>query len=141
MSESPLVLSSCGAAKRETACAAKDLYVGSYARMCLRAAYALADCPADVRILSAAHGLVYPDTVLEPYDIRLGDAEAITAPHLAVQAVDAGLYDRPVIVLAGAAYTRLVRQVWPHAQAPLLGVRGIGESRQRLAAILKTQAR
>ncbi|WP_342214040.1 DUF6884 domain-containing protein [Nocardia abscessus] len=121
--------------------AAATLYTGSYAQMCLRAAWQLADAAADIRILSARHGLLTLTTEVEPYDTRLSDCDAITAEQLHDQAAAAGLLARPAIVLAGAEYTRLVREVWPNAEAPLLGSRGIGEHRQRLARIIYSEAR
>ncbi|WP_280459854.1 DUF6884 domain-containing protein [Nocardia carnea] len=141
MTTSPLVIASCGAKKAPAACAAAALYTGSYAQMCLRAAWQLADDAADIRILSARHGLLSLTTEVEPYDTRLSDFDAITAERLHDQAAAAGLLIRPVIVLAGAEYTRLVRAVWPTAEAPLLGSRGIGEHRQRLARIIYSEAR
>ncbi|WP_280394299.1 DUF6884 domain-containing protein [Nocardia brasiliensis] len=140
MTTSPLVIASCGAKKAPAACAAAVLYAGSYAQMCLRAAWQLAADAADIRILSARHGLLRLTTVIEPYDTRLSDYDAITTEQLHAQATATGLLHRPVTVLAGAEYTRLVREVWPHAEAPLLGSRGIGEHRQRLARIIYAQA-
>lgn len=136
MTTSPLVIASCGQKKAPTKCEAASLYTGSYAQMCLRAAWTLADDAADIRILSALHGLLSLTTKVEPYDIRLSAYNAITAEQLHNQAAADGLLARPVIVLAGAEYTRLVREVWPHAEAPLLGSRGIGEHRHRLARII-----
>ncbi len=134
MSE-PLILVACGARKAETARPAADLYTGSYTRMCLRAARALAD-DGDIRIISARHGLLALTTEIEPYDTNLTDSTAITPERLRDQAAAAGLLHRDVVVLAGTGYTRLVREIWPSAAAPLLGSRGIGEHRQRLARII-----
>ncbi|NKY89876.1 DUF6884 domain-containing protein [Nocardia veterana] len=136
----PLILVSCGARKGPQPAPAADLYTGSYIVMCLRAARALAD-DADIRILSARHGLVELAQVIEPYDTRITDTGAITAEWLCYQAAAAGLLGRPVTVLAGAAYTRLVRRVWPHAHAPLEGLPGIGAHRRRLAEIITSAAR
>lgn len=130
-----LILVACGARKAESARAAADLYTGSYTRMCLHAARTLA-ADTDIRIISARHGLLTLTTEIEPYDTTLSDTTAITAEQLHDQAAAAGLLHRNVIVLGGAGYTRLVREVWPDAAAPLLGSRGIGEHRQRLARII-----
>lgn len=130
-----LILVACGARKAESARAAADLYTGSYTRMCLRAARTLA-ADTDIRIISARHGLLTLTTEIEPYDTTLSDTTAITAEQLHDQAAAASLLHRNVVVLGGAGYTRLVREVWPDADAPLLGSRGIGEHRQRLARII-----
>ena len=63
-------LVSCGKAKLSHPAAAKDLYVGSL----FRAASAYASNAYDEWwILSAKHGVVHPDTVLEPYDLAITD--------------------------------------------------------------------
>lgn len=63
-----VVLIGCGATKLDHAAPAKDLYVGNLFRA--RRAYAEAT-GAPWAILSARHGLVLPDTVIEPYDVTL----------------------------------------------------------------------
>ena len=123
----PLVIVGCGARKAPRPSPAADLYTGTYTRKRLRAAATLTD-PARIRIISALHGLVLPTTVLEPYDLRLGQLGAITPDQLREQARTAELLDEhTVIVLAGRKYTDLTRRVWPHATAPLAGTRGIGD--------------
>lgn len=75
----------CGGAKVDSAAPARDLYTGSMFRHTLAAVEASGDYDA-VLILSAKHGLVELDTVLAPYDVTMGDADAITVDALAVQA-------------------------------------------------------
>jgi hypothetical protein len=66
-----LVLISCSKSKKNYRCPAKELYSESptYQKK-LRLAH-LQD--AEVYILSAKHGLVHPDQILEPYDKTLSD--------------------------------------------------------------------
>lgn len=56
----------CGATKRDTACSAAEMYLGSLWQT-LRA-----NVPSDARltvlVMSACHGLIHGDTVIEPYD-------------------------------------------------------------------------
>ncbi|MFF2088533.1 DUF6884 domain-containing protein [Nocardia sp. NPDC058176] len=131
----PLVLVACGARKADHPRPARDLYTGSYTRMCLQAALILA--PAEqVRIVSARHGLVELATVLDPYDTAITDPDAITADELHEQATEHQLLGRDVIVFGGAKYTTLVRQVWPYAVAPLAGQGGIGYQLRYLAGII-----
>ncbi|WP_214514939.1 DUF6884 domain-containing protein [Rhodococcus sp. WY5] len=133
--EPPLVVVPCGAAKAPCAAPAGELYRGSYHRLCLRAAKALTS-PDFIRILSAKHGLLALDTVVEPYDLRLGKPGSITAEDLVAQAGQQGLLGhREVAILAGRDYTRIARAVWPQASAPLSGTRGIGEQQHRLLKI------
>lgn len=58
----------CGKAKRSVACKARELYTGNLFRLSL--AYALERCEV-VYIVSAKHGLVELDQVLEPYEQSL----------------------------------------------------------------------
>jgi hypothetical protein len=59
----------CAARKLQGPAPARELYVSQLFRKA--SAYAEATCDRWY-ILSAKHGLVHPDTVLEPYDVRLG---------------------------------------------------------------------
>ena len=70
----------CGASKLDTEAAAADLYTSSTFRMALEAALAQVDGDRSaVLVLSALHGLIDLDTVIAPYDVKMGDAEAIDA--------------------------------------------------------------
>jgi hypothetical protein len=61
-------LVACGKAKLDRAAPARELYVGSLFLQTSAWAEAVAD---EWAILSARHGLVLPDEVLEPYDLTL----------------------------------------------------------------------
>lgn len=68
----------CGRDKLDHAAPASDLYVGSAFKACLAAALHQVDGDrSKVLILSALHGLVTLDTVLEPYDVKMGDEWAL----------------------------------------------------------------
>ena len=62
------VLVGCGSKKRSTASKAKDLYTSRYFKWKRRFAEIYGD---DWHITSAEHGLLDPDTVIEPYDKSL----------------------------------------------------------------------
>lgn len=87
----------CGAAKQDAPTAARDLYTSSTFRMVLQAAEAAAAADreygddAQVFIVSALHGLVALDTVVAPYDVKMGDAASIGADALAAQFAAAGI--------------------------------------------------
>ncbi|MFG6197718.1 DUF6884 domain-containing protein [Nonomuraea sp. JJY05] len=134
-----VVIVPCGGKKADTAAAipAGELYVGSYHRAARRAADALAHDGGRVLILSALHGLVELDTMLEPYELRAGQAGTVTGETLRAQAAALGIADADVTVLGGRAYVELAREVWPALDAPLQGTRGIGEQMARLAAMYK----
>jgi hypothetical protein len=86
-------------------------------------------------ILSAKHGLVTLDRVIEPYDLRAGQPGAVTAQFVRAQAGTLGMLDAEVTVLAGRAYASIILEVWPQAADVLAGTRGIGQQLARLAAI------
>ncbi|MDN5895395.1 MAG: hypothetical protein L0H93_15395 [Nocardioides sp.] len=123
----PLVIVGCGATKHPTRTSAGDMYQGNYHRACRRAAQAHTTSDRTL-ILSALHGLLDLDQVIDPYDLRMGECQAVAADQVRHQATARGLLDEPdVIVFGGAAYTRVVTAVWPHAHAPLAGTGGMGK--------------
>lgn len=135
-----LVVVPCGGKKLERPAAAGKMYVGSYHRLARRAAAALAGDDGQVLILSAKHGLLTFGDVIEPYEQRLGRGRPAPAfvDQVRTQAARLGIAGVPeVTVLAGQAYADVVSAVWPHAQRPLDGCRGIGDQQARLAAIAR----
>jgi hypothetical protein len=131
----------CASMKLKRPAPARDLYVSPLFRKA--SAYAEATCERWF-ILSAKHGLVDPDEVIEPYDVRLGratrdpttDAPPIHAWAARVRtqlagalAIEAPDISPLLVVLAGAQYEMVVwHSPWPY-EAPLRGL-GMG---QRLA--------
>jgi hypothetical protein len=88
----------CGGKKLDHAAPARDLYCGSMFRHTLANVEQLAALdeaegrgPARVVILSALHGLVGLDTVLEPYDQRMDQAGSVAAETLTGQALALGI--------------------------------------------------
>ncbi|MGW4602725.1 DUF6884 domain-containing protein [Streptomyces sp. NPDC004532] len=134
--EQPLVIIPCGAAKLGHAAPAAKLYTGSYHRACARAAATITAQGGTVLVLSALHGLVPLDRVLEPYDMRMGARGSVTPELLRKQARELGV-DRAtnVVILAGLAYTVPALAVWPTATTPLKGLPGMGHQLRKLAAI------
>jgi hypothetical protein len=129
-----IVVVGCGARKAAQPTTAGELYVGSYHRAAQRAALALV--PRErVLILSARHGLLGLDDLVEPYELRLGQPGAIQATDLHGQAARRGLTGRPIVALCGAAYAALLQQVWAEVATPLAGVGGLGRQLQVLAAV------
>lgn len=95
----------CGGAKRAEACPAAELYVGSLFRDALRTAQGQAEVAARagfdvvVTILSAKHGLLTTDTVVEPYDLRMTAPGSVSAATLAAQLLPLAA-GRPVEIFA-----------------------------------------
>lgn len=132
----PVIVIPCGREKRKEPAMAGDLYIGSQHRLAREAAEALcagAGPGARILILSALHGLVDLDRVLEPYDVTLGDVGAVTAYDVKWQLMRMGA--RRVIALTPKGYTALLNQGRVRLDDRLAGTGGIGEQRAVLAAI------
>lgn len=124
----PVFLVACVAAKQDRAVPARDLYTSPWFQ---KARAYIERQGGQWFILSAKHGLIAPDTVIEPYDealtqMRAGGRRlwgARVREAIAAQ-IDA---DAPLIVLAGRNYRD---PIWPsiehRAAVPMEGF-GIGE--------------
>lgn len=123
----PLYLIACSGSKLDHAAPALELYTGQAFRFAVRAA-----ADGDILILSALHGLVEPDTVLEPYNVTLSTMSAADrAAWAETVADDLDFYaHRPIVVLAGADYAAACSRL-PRADYPLKGL-GIGMQLQCL---------
>ena len=108
-----VVLIGCVKKKRNGPAPAKDLYVSDLFRK--ERAYA-EGTGSPWFILSAEHGLVAPESVLAPYDVRLSDTSADYRRRWGNSVVrdlvaTAGRLDGKVVELhAGSAYTDAIRQ-------------------------------
>lgn len=132
----------CGGAKLDRPAPARELYTGSmfrhtfeHASRCAELDEAAGLGPARVLILSALHGLVDPDQVLEPYDLRMGQPGSVSVPTLAAQAralgIDWGahvyaLLPRPYLARLDAA----LRTLDVYVQDVYEGTRGNGEQKR-----------
>lgn len=108
-----LIVVPCGAAKQDRPAPAAQLYTGAHFRFVLSAAVAEAAdttrvCghPAAVAILSARFGLLALDTVIAPYDLRMGQPGSVTAERVAAQL--AGFRPSEITTLLPAAYLRVL---------------------------------
>lgn len=134
-----VIVIGCGSAKRAEPAPARELYIGSLFVACRRYAEASGRPWA---ILSAAHGLVMPDSELDPYDARL----VLRGPALENWAMSAArgarlrLGAREVECLAGATYAepfaRMLETLGIGCSMPLAG-KGVG---QRLAWLKQRRA-
>lgn len=102
----PLMVIGCGHDKLSTAEPARDLYISDR----FRSSLALADdLAAPFVILSAKHGIVEPDRVLEPYDLdlsTLSDADQQSWAQRAIDQLSQQASGRTVSILAIGAYAR-----------------------------------
>jgi hypothetical protein len=121
----------CASQKLRRAAPARELYVSQLFKKA--SAYAELTCDRWY-VLSAKHGLVHPDEVIEPYDMRLGTSHRTTPPihqwaarvKKQLAAEFAGLKNVRLIVLAGEQYRYAVHNApWP-SEVPMKGL-GIGQ--------------
>jgi hypothetical protein len=129
----PLYLIACSNAKLDTAAQACDLYQGQAFRFAMAAAERAG---AEVLILSAAWGVVAPDTWLKPYDRALCN---MNTQQRKVWAAATGQQLRrmyrtfdgvEITVLAGKDYAAAVAD-FPNVRLPLKG-QGIGQQLKTL---------
>lgn len=111
--EADVVLVGCVKTKLDRPAPARELYVSALFRR--QRAYAEA---VGVRwfVLSAQHGLVDPDTVLEPYDLRLSQTPSAYRAEWGrrvvaqLEAATGSITGKVVEIHAGAAYVSAVRE-------------------------------
>jgi hypothetical protein len=133
----PLVVIPCGGRKLPHEAPARELYAGPLFRSALRAGEQLVTRHGgEVVILSACHGLVGLERMLEPYDLTIGQDGAIDAARLCHRLAQ---YDRtPIVALLPSRYDRLLSEaLGTPAANPLRAACGIGEQRGILARIAR----
>lgn len=129
-----VVVIPCSRAKTSHPAAAGQLYTGSLHKHARRTADALTAQGGTILVLSALHGLLPLDQVIEPYDHTWKDEGSVTVDDLQAQAVDLRLTGADVVLLTPSQYTQRAIVVWPNAQTPLAHL-GIGRQRGRLTAL------
>jgi hypothetical protein len=125
----PLYLIACSNAKLDHAAPAAELYTGQAFKLAMKAAERAG---ADVIILSALHGAVFPNLLIAPYDLSLSTMAADDRRQWVANVRHAlsEYHGRAITVLAGKHYAAAV-EGWPNVSRPLAGL-GIG---QQLAAL------
>ncbi|MFK0121614.1 DUF6884 domain-containing protein [Streptomyces sp. NPDC090994] len=130
----PVIVIPCSGRKLDHPAEAGKIYTGSLHTHARRTADALTAHGGTVLVLSARHGLLPLDRVIEPYDHTWADPGSVTAAELRAQAAALGLTGADVVLLTPGAYTSRALDVWPHARTPLAHL-GIGAQRGRLTAL------
>ncbi|MBY8868695.1 DUF6884 domain-containing protein [Streptomyces sennicomposti] len=130
----PVVVIPCSGPKLDHAAEAGKLYTGPLHTHARRTADALTAHGGTVLVLSALHGFLPLDQVIEPYDHTWKDPGSITVEELRAQADKMGLADADVVLLTPGQYTQRAAAVWPQARTPLAHL-GIGQQRGRLTAM------
>lgn len=146
-----IVLISCAVKKAGFSCAAKDMYMGSYFKNSL--IYAKSLKPDKIFILSAKHGVISPNDIIEPYNVMLIKSigfnkssettvlskDELRAWHLKVFADLQTLTDVEndlFVFIAGNAYTNYIRGKLKNIEEPLKGLK-FGPRRSKLIKLNK----
>ncbi|MEU0074147.1 DUF6884 domain-containing protein [Streptomyces sp. NPDC006332] len=130
----PVVVIPCSGLKLDHAAPAGELYVGKLHTHARRTADALTAHGGTTLVLSALHGFLPLDQVIEPYDHTWDDIGSITVEELRAQAAELGLTAADVVLLTPGKYTQRAAAVWPQARTPLAHL-AIGKQRGRLTAM------
>jgi lysophospholipase L1-like esterase len=152
MTKPLLLILGCGAAKRDVACQAGEMYLGSMWQTLRH--HAPKGRPMRVLVMSAAHGLIDAATVIEPYDAVLDATQAARlAADPAIKANVAALWDDifgaaggPVndvegYTVAGEAYVAALEQLLPEdASLEILSTGGLLAKRRALREWLDRKA-
>lgn len=76
-----IVVIPCGGKKLDKPAPAAELYIGSMFADTLRTARHMTS-DENIRILSAKHGLITLDQIIEPYDVTMGDTDCVSMDKL-----------------------------------------------------------
>lgn len=121
----PVVLLSCVKSKRDHACKSKDMYISPLFKKML--AYAERLKPKSIFILSAKHGLLSLNDLIEPYEETLGKmssreraAWAATVVEKLAQLTD--LENDHFVCMAGARYREGLLPRLVHYSVPMAGL-------------------
>lgn len=138
MNQKTIILLSCVSKKLSVPAFARELYVSSLFRKSLRYAELLS--PDAIYILSAKHGLVSLDTMVEPYNLTLNQLGMSEIKCWAEKVVSqlklvANLTSDRFIFLAGERYRRFIIPQVTFAEIPLRNL-GIGKQLQFLKAAI-----
>lgn len=134
--KSDFVIIPCGNSKLATAAPASEFYTGSMFQDSLRTARKLFSDDR-IYVMSAKHGIVSLDKVIEPYDVKLGMEGSIDARTLADSLDEAGIEGTITSLLP-----KMYDQLFTEAAAGRFeidhhfeGTRGIGDQKARLAKL------
>lgn len=128
-----IALVACGKQKLAHKAPARELYTGTLFRLSYEYATQHAD---QVFILSAKHGLVHPNTELEPYNETLNGKSKHEQKKWAYAVLQSLPHADHYIVLAGESYRKYIVQKMGSYEAPLKGL-SFGRQLQYLNKLLR----
>jgi cytoplasmic iron level regulating protein YaaA (DUF328/UPF0246 family) len=132
-----IVIIPCGGAKLETPAPARDLYTGSMFRDTLTTARAMTT-ENNIYILSALHGLIALDQIVEPYDLKMGQRGSVQTTTLETQLASILPRTESFVIdaLLPKAYNEALENACPHwIENHFTGTKGIGYQKQVLKTI------
>lgn len=139
--KSDFVIIPCGNTKLATAAPASEFYTGSMFQDSLRTARKLFSDDR-IYVMSAKHGIVPLDRVLEPYDVKLGMEGSIDAATLA-ESLDAAGIEGTITSLLPKMYDQLFTEAAAgkfEIDHHFEGTRGIGDQKARLTKLRDSAA-
>lgn len=131
------VIIPCGGAKLTEPAHAYELYTGSMFRDALGTALMMTSWDS-VFIMSAKYGLVTLDTVLPPYDLKMGQPGSVTVSEIQRDMRELFDYDTPFTVeaLLPKAYLSVLENAYDYeVENHYANCAGIGYQKARLASI------
>ena len=112
---------SCGSKKALTPKPAKYLYTGTHFKRCLM--WAMANFSQDdIYILSAKYGLLKLDTIIEHYDLKMGQKGCVSIEKLKEQAFMFRIDHQKVISTCGERYREALDKVFYKPEYPFKGL-------------------
>ena len=129
-----IALVSCGKSKLAHKAMACELYTGTLFKLSYEYAINNSD---QVFILSAKHGLVHPNTRIEPYNETLNGKSKHDQKKWAYKVLQTLPKADHYIILAGENYRKYITQKMCSYEVPLEGL-SFGHQLQRLKTLLKT---
>lgn len=128
------VLISCVSKKLASRAPAQNIYLSPLFRLNLR--YAQSFSPNAIYILSAKHGMLRLDEMIEPYDLTLNDMKSGERKEWARKVLDqlrsvSEFKNDHFIILAGQKYRQYLTSELSHVEVPMEGL-GIGQQLQFL---------
>lgn len=116
-----VIIIPCGFKKRAVKCRASELYQGPYFNMNLKWARSVAadEC---IFILSAKHGFLRLNNVVEPYDLKMGQSDCISPDTVSMQASILGLYQATIYAVGGEKYLTTLKEAGLQFCAPVKGL-------------------
>lgn len=130
-----IVCISCVKSKKDTASQAKDIYTSALFKGMY--SYAKKLNPKSIFILSAMHGLLHPDQIIEPYEKTLNnmsaDEQRAWARHVLIQLeMQTDIQVDKFIFLAGDKYRKHLLSYIPNHEIPMKGLK-LGQQLQWLS--------